>query len=515
MLDNNIIKQLTEVFKALSSEITLSYDDSNHSKQSELLAMLEGVSSTSEKIILRKNKRTSSHPRFTLQSNEHENRIVFSGVPGGHEFSSLILAILNSDLKGKLPDEGIINRIKALEGSIKLRTFISLSCENCPEIVQSLNLMAVLNPSISHEMIDGEFAENEIKRLKIQGVPAVFIDDELISSGKSHLGALLEKLEAKYSSSQAKTSNTKLGQYDVVVIGGGPAGISSAIYTARKGLKTAVIAEVIGGQLQDTKGIENFISIPYTEGPKLSANLFEHLTNNEIDVFEHRRVEKIINNDHKEIFLKSGEQITTRSMIVATGAKWRELGVKGEKEYLGRGVAFCPHCDGPYYKGKDISVIGGGNSGVEAAIDLAGIVKSVTLIEFAPELKADSVLVKKLESLTNIKIIKNARTDEVLGDGDKVTSLNYEDRASGEIKNIKLDGVFVQIGLLPNSSFVKDLVATNRFGEIIIDEKCKTNISGVYAAGDVSTVPFKQIVISVGEGAKAGLSAFEDLMLAS
>ncbi len=514
MLDANMIEQLKAVFEKLEQGVELIYDESEHPKQGELVEMLNEISSTSDKIITEPSGLQTDYPKFHLKYNGKENGIRFSGIPGGHEFTSLILAILNSDQKGKLPDEMIIDRIKRLKGPITLRTFISLSCENCPDVVQALNLMAIFNENITHEMVDGEFVQNEIERLKIQGVPSVMDGDDLVSSGKISFAELLEKLEKRFGSDEnAVSANKDLGEYDVVIVGGGPAGASAAIYTARKGLKTAIIAEKIGGQVQDTKGIENLISVPYTEGPQLSASLFKHISEYDIKVLEHRRVDEVIKGEMKELKLNSGETIKTKAMVVTTGAKWRELGIEGEKEYIGRGVAFCPHCDGPYYKGKDIAVIGGGNSGVEAAIDLAGIVKSVTLVEFAPELKADQVLVNKLESLPNVTIIKNARTDKIVGDGDKVVSMDYEDRASGEIKNIKLDGVFVQIGLVPNSAFLKDVVETNRFGEIIVTEKNRTNVEGIYAAGDVTTVPYKQIIIAMGEGAKAGLTVFEDLML--
>ncbi|TNE97884.1 MAG: alkyl hydroperoxide reductase subunit F [Deltaproteobacteria bacterium] len=514
MLDANMIEQLKAVFEKLEQSVELVFDNSEHPKQGELVEMLNEISSTSDKISTISSGNTSDYPKFLLKYKGLENGIHFSGIPGGHEFTSLILAILNSDLKGKLPDEMIQQRIKRLKGPISLKTYISLSCENCPDVVQALNLMAIFNENITHEMVDGEFEQAEIERLKIQGVPSVMDGDQLVSSGKISFADLLEKLEHRFGTEEASEStNQDLGVYDVVIVGGGPAGASAAIYTARKGLKTAIIAEKIGGQVQDTKGIENLISVPYTEGPQLSASLFKHISEYDIKVLEHRRVDEVIKGEMKELKLNSGETIKTKALVVTTGAKWRELGIEGEKEYIGRGVAFCPHCDGPYYKGKDVAVIGGGNSGVEAAIDLAGIVKSVTLVEFAPELKADQVLVQKLQSLPNVTIIKNARTDKIIGDGDKVVSLDYEDRANGEIKNVKLDGVFVQIGLIPNSAFVKDVVETNRFGEIVVSEKNRTSVDGIYAAGDVTTVPYKQIIIAMGEGAKAGLTVFEDLML--
>lgn len=514
MLDSQIKKQLQSVYQQLESDFELLYDDSEHEKQTELIEMIKEVASTSDRIRVKQSGQKSSVPQFSLSINGKKNGISFKGIPGGHEFTSLVLAILNSDGKGKLPDKGFENRVKRLKGPIQLKTYISLSCENCPEVVQALNIMATMHDQFSHEMIDGAFVQEEISALGIQGVPSVMHADQLVSSGKVSMSDLLTKLEKVFGSTEQTQESSDLGTYDVLVIGGGPAGASSAIYTARKGLKTAIIAERLGGQVRDTKGIENLISVRYTEGPELTAKLADHIDQYPIDTFEHRRVQSVKNGKINQLMLDSGETIKARSLIVATGAKWRELGIPGEKEYIGRGVAFCPHCDGPYYKGKDVAVIGGGNSGVEAAIDLAGIVKSVVLIEFLPELKADKVLIDKLESLSNVSIIKNARTSQVFGNGEKVTALEFEDRDDKTLKNIDLDGVFVQIGLMPNSQFISDLVETNRFGEIEIDNKCRTNIPGIYAAGDVTTVPFKQIIISMGEGAKAGLTAFEEQMMA-
>ncbi len=515
MLEQAMIEQLKEVFTKLENQITLKYYQSEHAKQKDLLEMLRQVESTSDNIQLEELSETSNYPRFKIAHNGKDNGIAFSGIPGGHEFTSLILAILNSDKKGKLPDDLILHRFKSLKGPIHLRTYISLSCENCPLVVQSLNLMAVYNENFSHEMVDGEFVQDEIEKLNIQGVPSVIHDDELLSSGKMGLIDLLEKLESKFGVEESGDTPVAkdLGQYDVVVVGAGPAGASSAIYTARKGLKTAIITDRLGGQLQDTKGIENMISVPYTEGPQLTNNIFQHVREYPIEILEHRRVNKVEPGKFKKLELNSGETLETRALIVATGAQWRELKVPGEKDYLGRGVAFCPHCDGPYYKGKDIAIVGGGNSGVEAAIDLAGIVKHITVIEYNPELKADQVLIDKLKSLDNVSILTNARTSEIVGDGDKVNKLVYEDRESGDSKDLPLDGVFVQIGLVPNSQFLGDVVDKNKFGEIEIDNKCRTSQEGIYAAGDVTTVPFKQIVIAMGEGAKAGLTAFEDQML--
>ncbi len=513
MLDNSLIEQLRTVFNKLDSPVTLVMASSKHEKQNELKTMLEQVAESSRFINLIFSDVESAHPKFWIEYNGKPNGINFSGIPGGHEFSSLVLAILNSDSKGKLPDGMILNRIRALKGPITLKTYISLSCENCPEVVQSLNLMAIFNENFEHEMIDGEFAQEQIEKLKIQGVPSVIKDNQLVHSGKGNLLELLEKLEEEFGKNSSRNQNTDLGDYDVVVVGAGPAGVASAIYTARKGLKTAIITDRMGGQLQDTKGIENMISIPYIEGPQLSASLAKHIHEYKVDVLEHRRVESVKNDTRKFLTLNSGETLHTKSLIIATGAKWRELGIDGEKEYLGRGVAYCPHCDGPFYKGKRVAVVGGGNSGVEAAIDLAGIVAHVTVVEFMPELKADKVLIDKLNSLPNTTIIKNAKTQKVIGNGERVTALEYEDRSKGESIQLPLDGIFVQIGLVPNSQFIKDIVKTNRFGEIEIDVKCRTDQKGIYAAGDVTTVPYKQIVVALGEGAKAGLSAFEDQMI--
>lgn len=516
MLDGNILEQLKAVYKVLENEVTLSYARSSHGYQQELVEMLEGLKSTSDKIQIKETAEESSIPKLTLDYKGVQTGVTFLGVPGGHEFTSLVLAILNADGKGKLPDEAILSRVKRLKGPVELKTYISLSCENCPEVVQALNLMALYTPGFKHTMIDGGLVQDEVQRLGIQGVPSVMSGDKLISSGKIGLVDLITKLEQEFGideKASAEPANLDLGLFDVVVVGSGPAGASAAIYSARKGLKTAIIAERVGGQVQDTKGIENLISVTYTEGPQLAAKLAEHIGEYPIKLLEHRRVKTVEAGELKHIELESGEVLKTKSIIIATGAKWRELGIPGEKEYLGRGVAFCPHCDGPYFKGKDIAVIGGGNSGVEAAIDLAGIVKSVTVFEFMPTMKADKVLIDKLESLPNVKVIKNARTHQVVGDGNKVSGLEYEDRNTGEIKSLPLDGIFVQIGLVPNSSFVKDIVETNKFGEILVNEKCRTNVPGIYAAGDVTNVPYKQIIIAMGEGAKAGLSSFEDLML--
>lgn len=515
MLDTELKNQLEQVFSALEQPIELVYAKSAHEKQGELVDMLEGVASTSPKISAVPSGVESRVPAFRVERAGSPTGISFRGIPGGHEFTSLILAILNTDGKGKLPDAGLSQRIRALKGPVRLKTYISLTCENCPDVVQALNQMALVHGDFHHEMVDGAYAPDEIEAAGIQGVPSVVVNGEMIHSGRIQFLDLLVKLEAHFGTeTQAHSAEARdLGGFDVVVVGGGPAGASAAIYSARKGLKTALLAERLGGQVQDTKGIENMISVKYTEGPQLADALYQHLSTYPIQVLDQRRVKTIT--AEKTIELEGGETLSGDSIIIASGAKWRELGVPGEKEYVGRGVAYCPHCDGPFYKGKTIAVVGGGNSGVEAAIDLAGIAGHITVLEYNDSLKADKVLVDKLHSLPNVTVLTNARTLEVKGDGKKVVALKYLDRKSEQERDLPLDGVFVQIGLLPNSSFVKGTLELTKFGEIVVDGKGHTSVPGIYAAGDVTTTPFKQIIIAMGEGAKVALAAFEDRMYAT
>ncbi|BDU75561.1 alkyl hydroperoxide reductase subunit F [Mesoterricola sediminis] len=509
MLDQDIRQQLTTLFASLEHTLQLRIGAGDHPKGAELREMLADVAACGPRIQVEEGE-PGDPVRFEVLREGVPTGIAFRGVPGGHEFSSLILALLNADGKGRLPDAGIQARVRALRGPVRLRTYISLSCTNCPDVVQALNLMATLHPDVSHELVDGGLAEDEIQRLGVQAVPSVFAGDTLLHVGKASFGELLEKLEAHFGTDAAAAGTGEARDFDVVVLGGGPAGASAAIYSARKGLRTALVAQKVGGQVLDTLGIENLISVPRTEGPRLAADLSRHLASYPVEILEHRRAEAVTDGPVKEVRLQGGEVLRAPAVIVATGAQWRELGVPGEKDYIGRGVAFCPHCDGPFYKGRPVAVVGGGNSGVEAAIDLAGICSHVTLVEFAPELKADNVLVERLKSLPNVDIVLHARTQEVVGDGAGVTGLRVEDRGTGESRLIGLEGVFVQIGLAPNSGVVKGLVETARSGEIVIDPHCRTSVPGIYAAGDVSTVPFKQIVIAMGEGAKAALTAFED-----
>ena len=515
MLDQDLKEQLKSVFAPLENNVELVYTESESDKD-ELVEMLNGISETNSKIITRSSGKTTKTPEFHIEYKGKHTGIIFKAIPGGHEFTSLILAILNADGKGKLPEEIIANRIKRLKKPIHIKTYMSLECENCPDVVQTLNQIALIHGDFTHEIIDGGYHQDEVNALSIQGVPSLIVNGNLIHSGRIKLIDLIQKLEETFGvddkASPIQIKNPDLGKFDVLVVGGGPAGASAAIYTVRKGLKTAIITEKVGGQVSETKGIENLTSVIYTEGPQLAGELYKHITAYPIELLENRRVKSISKDHPRRIELESGEYLTAESVIVATGAKWRELGVPGEKEYMGKGVAYCPHCDGPFYKGKKVAVVGGGNSGVEAAIDLAGIVKEVILFEYNDTLKADKILVDKLKSLPNVTIVTNAQTREIAGDGKKVTSLNYLNRKTEKLEESPLDGVFIQIGLVPNSQFLKDTVELTKFGEIVVDEKGRTSSKGIYAAGDVTTTPYKQIIIAMGEGAKVALAAFEDRM---
>jgi alkyl hydroperoxide reductase subunit F len=512
MLDLATAQQLKEVFSNLKSKITLEVYKSDHPSQPELLELLSDVGESSPQITLSHASSISPIPAFQILKNDAPTGIAFRGIPNGHEFTSLVLAILNADGSGRLPDEAMGQRIQNMKGPVKITTYISLTCEVCPEIVQSMNQIALLGDGIIHEMVDGGMAQEEVKELGVAGVPAVFIGGKLFHSGRASFLELVEKLELHLGQKE-QAQGSDYGHFDVAVVGAGPAGVSAAIYSSRKGLKTVLIAEKIGGQVADTKGIENLISVSYTEGAELTARLSEHMKNYPIQILENRRVKAISEADHS-ILLTSSESLKASSIIIATGAQWRQLGVPGEKEHIGRGVAYCPHCDGPYFKDKKVAVVGGGNSGVEAAIDLSGICREVVLFEYMDSLKADKVLVDKLRSIPNVVIRTQVKVDSVEGNGHNVTALHYEERSSGKKAAEFLDGIFVQIGLSPNSGFVKDLVEVNQAGEIVVDPKGRTNKKGIYAAGDVSTSPFKQIVIAMGDGAKVALTAFEDRMRA-
>ena len=499
----------------MQKEVTFVVQTGEHSKRGELVEFLSGVASVSDNIKLEErdtNGVLRSAISFLLEADGEDTGIRFSGIPGGHEFNSLILAILHASGTALKVDDNLQNIVKGVNEPLHFEVFISLSCHNCPDVVQALNQFALLNPNITSEMIDGGVYPKLIEERDIQGVPSVYLNGELFANGKVDASTLLDKLLERDPSLKEANKGKSMPLQDVTVIGGGPAGVSAAIYSARKGLNVTIVADRFGGQVKDTMGIENLISVPKTTGPELVGNLMEHMKDYDITLKEHVKVENIERGDIKIVALSSGEEIRTRSIIVATGARWRELGVPGEKENVGNGVAYCPHCDGPFFKGKDVAVIGGGNSGIEAALDLAGIVKSVTVFEFMPTLKADDVLVKQAEKRDNITILRNVATNQIVAENGKVTAIEYTNRETQEVTTLPLAGVFVQIGLVPNSQFMQGVVDMTKHGEIIVDNKCITSEKGIFAAGDVTTVPYKQIVISMGEGAKASLSAFEYLL---
>ncbi|MDR1258181.1 MAG: alkyl hydroperoxide reductase subunit F [Tannerellaceae bacterium] len=512
MLDREIKEQLKDLFASLEADYVFDISSPPRDENREdLVGLLEDVAASAPagRITCRVHK--GEQLGFALLRNGVATGICFRGIPTGHEFTSLLLAVLNSDGKGKnMPDRAMCDRVKALKGEIRLTTYVSLECVNCPDVVQSLNIMALLNEGISHEMVDGALFQDEAATLKVQAVPSVFAGDRLIHAGRAGFGDLLEKLE-KACGSNSTGASYDVKEYDVIVAGGGPAGVSASVYSARKGLKVALLAEKVGGQVRETVAIENLISVPRTTGARLTEGLRAHVGEYDIDLMEYRRVEKAeIRDGKKYVTTATGETFAAPTLIIATGAGWRRLNVPGEAEYTGRGVAFCPHCDGPFYRGRHVAVIGGGNSGIEAALDLSGICSKVTVFEFLDELKADRVLQDKARQMPNVEIFTSSQTLEVVGDGEKVTALRVKDRQSGEERLMELDGVFIQIGMSPNSAPFRDVADINRMGEIETDAHCRTSRPGVYAAGDVSTVPYKQIIISMGEGAKAALSAFED-----
>ncbi|WP_068635985.1 alkyl hydroperoxide reductase subunit F [Thauera butanivorans] len=519
MLDANIKTQLKAYLERVTQpiEIVASLDDGGKSR--EMLELLKDVAEQSNLITLIEQRDGNERkPSFSVGPRGGEARVRFAGLPMGHEFTSLILALLQAGGYPPKVEAEVIEQIKALEGDFEFVTYISLSCHNCPDVVQALNLMAVLNPNVRHTMVDGGVFQQEVEERQIMAVPTVYLNGEEFGAGRMELGEILAKVDTGAAARDANKLSAK-DAFDVLIVGGGPAGAAAAIYAARKGIRTGIVAERFGGQVMDTLAIENFISVKETEGPKLVMALEEHVKQYEVDIMNLQRAAKLVPGSADgatlaEVHLENGAALKARTVILATGARWREMNVPGEQAFRGKGVAYCPHCDGPLFKGKRVAVIGGGNSGVEAAIDLAGIVGHVTLLEFADELRADAVLQKKLHSLANVTVIKSAQTTEVTGT-EKVNGLVYTDRRTGESQRIELEGVFVQIGLLPNTDFLKGAVELSRFGEIVVDPKCQTSVPGVFAAGDCTTVPYKQIVIAMGEGSKAALSAFDHLIRSS
>ena len=515
MLDDNTKAQVRAYLEKLVRPIELVATLDDGKSAQEMRALLEDLASLSDKIAVRYDGADARHPSFSVAAAGETPRIRFAGIPMGHEFTSLILALLQSGGYPPKVEPETIARIKGLSGEYRFETYVSLDCHNCPDVIQALNLMAVVNPHITNTMIDGSLFRAEVEAKNVLAVPMIFLNGEHFGQGRTSLEEILAKLDTGASVNMAAKLDAKL-PYDVLIVGGGPAGSAAAIYAARKGIRTGVVAERFGGQVLDTLAIENFISVQHTEGPQLAHALEEHVKEYGVDIMNMQRAEALLpsvpGEKLHEIKLAGGGSLKARTIVLATGARWREMNVPGENTYRGKGVAYCPHCDGPLFKGKRVAVIGGGNSGVEAAIDLAGIVTHVTLIEFDSKLRADAVLQDKLKSLPNVTIIMSALSTEVTGDGNKVNGLVYTNRVTNESQRIELEGIFVQIGLLPNTDWLKGTLNLTKYGEIEVDARCQTSVPGIYAAGDATTVPYKQIIIAMGEGAKASLSAFDHLI---
>ena len=516
MLDDTLKTQLKAYLERLQRpvELVATLDDSAASV--ELRELLDDIRAQSDKItVVEKNDPGVRKPSFLITNPGQDSGVRFAGVPLGHEFTSLVLALLQVGGHPSKEAAELLEQVKGLDGDFHFETYYSLSCHNCPDVVQALNLMSVLNPRITHTAIDGGVFQNEIEARGIMGVPTVFLNGERFGQGRMELAEIVAKIDT----GSAARDAAKLGEkapFDVLIVGGGPAGAAAAVYAARKGIRTGVAAERFGGQVLDTVGIENFISVQHTEGPQFAAAMERHVRDYEVDIMNLQRAKALVPASTPggliEVELENGARLKSRTVIVSTGARWRNMNVPGEEQYRTKGVTNCPHCDGPLFKGKHVAVIGGGNSGVEAAIDLAGVVARVTVLEFAPELKADAVLQKKLLSMPNVTVITNAQTTAVLGDGSKVTGLAYTDRTTGEAQEIALEGVFVQIGLLPSTEWLKGTVELSRFGEVQVDAHGRTDVPGVFAAGDCTTAPYKQIITAAGDGAKAALAAFDYLI---
>lgn len=506
MLDQDIKEQLSQYLQLMEGDVLIKVSAGRDDASVDMLALVNELASMSPRIAIEKAELPRT-PSFSIDRPGEDSGITFAGIPLGHEFNSLVLALLQVSGRAPKVEQKVIDQIKALKGSYHFETYISLSCHNCPEVVQALNLMSVLHPDISHTMVDGAVFQGEVQAKEVMAVPAVYLNGEFFGSGRMEVEEILAKLGNVSDASEFDEKEP----FDVLVVGGGPAGASAAIYAARKGIRTGIVAERSGGQVRDTLGIENFISVKYTEGPKLAENLEEHMKEYQIDVMKLQRGKRLEKKELVEIELENGAVLKSKAVILATGARWRNIGVPGETEFKNKGVAYCPHCDGPLFKGKRVAVVGGGNSGIEAAIDLAGIVAHVTVLEFLPELKADVVLQQRLNSLPNVTVLKNVQTKEITGTG-KVEGLSYIDRSTGNEHHLELEGVFILIGLVPNTEWLEGAVERNRFGEIIVDSRGATSVPGVFAAGDCTHTPYKQIIIAMGSGANAALGAFDYLI---
>jgi len=512
MLDANLKTQLKTYLEKVTRQVDVVCFIDDGDKSREMMELLQEIAGLSDKVKLSEKRDSSERtPSFVLTYAGGGAGVRFAGIPMGHEFTSLVLALLQVGGYPPKVESQVLEQIRSLPGPLHFETYVSLTCHNCPEVVQALNLMAAVNPLISSVMIDGMLYQGEVADRKIMAVPTVFLNGEPFGQGRMTVEEILAKVDTGAGARDAEVLAAK-EPFDVLIIGGGPAGAAAAIYAARKGIRTGIVAERFGGQVMDTMAIENLISVKETDGPKLAAALEGHVKSYDVDIMNLQRVEAIIPGEMIEVKLANGASLKSKTLILAPGAQWREMNVPGEKDYRGKGVAYCPHCDGPLFKGKRVAVIGGGNSGVEAAIDLAGIVSHVTLLEFDTQLRADAVLQKKLFSLPNVTVETQAMTTEVTGDGSKLNGIIYKDRATDAVHHVELEGVFVQIGLVPSTAWLKGSVELSKFGEIVVDSHGRTSVPGVFAAGDATTAPFKQIVIAIGDGAKASLSAFEHLI---
>jgi alkyl hydroperoxide reductase subunit F len=513
MLDTNLKTQLKGYLERLVRPVEIIAYAGDDAKSLELLQLLEQIREQSDKITVKRGDVEGARiPSFALTSPGENIHLTFAGLPLGHEFTSLVLALLQVGGYPPKVEQALIDQIRGVKGTFRFETYYSLSCQNCPDVVQALNLMAVLNPGIEHVAIDGALFQDEVADRQVMSVPSIFLNGEVFGSGRMGAEEILAKIDTG-AAARAADAVSAQAPFDVLVVGGGPAGAAAAIYAARKGIRTGIVADRFGGQVLDTMSIENFISVTHTEGPKLARAMETHVRDYDAEIMSGQQAVKLERTSKGfKVELASGATLTSTSIILSTGARWRKMGVPGEEQYINKGVAFCPHCDGPLFKGKRIAVIGGGNSGVEAAIDLAGLVSHVTLLEFDKTLRADEVLQRKLKSLPNVTILTSAKTTEVTGDGKRVNGLVYEDRVSGEKHNVALEGVFVQIGLVPNTEWLKGTLSLNDRGEIITDNHGATSVPGVFAAGDCTTAPYKQIVIAMGEGARSSLAAFDYLI---
>ncbi len=515
MLEAQMKSQLQAYLSKLQKPIQLIASLDKSDKSSELLALLEDIAGLSPLVVLTTSGEDLRRPSFVVAPAGEEHGVRFAGIPLGHEFTSLVLALLWTGGHPPKVEQQHIEQARALDAELSFEVYVSLSCHNCPDVVQALSLLAILNPKIKTTVIDGALFQDEVNERHVMAVPMVFLNGQVFGSGRMLLEEIIGKLDAHAPQRDAQMLNAR-EPYDMLVVGGGPAGAAAAVYAARKGIRVGIAAERFGGQTNDTLAIENYISVLETDGPKFAAAMEAQVRQYDVDIMNLQRATRLVPASEPGGFigieLSNGATLQARSVVLATGARWRNVDVPGEQTYRNRGVAYCPHCDGPLFKGKRVAVIGGGNSGVEAAIDLAGVVAHVTLLEFGAELKADAVLVTRLKSLPNVTVHVNAQTTEITGDGQRVNGLRFTDRVTQKPNELALEGVFVQIGLVPNTEWLKETVTRSRFGEIVVDAKGHTNVDGVFAAGDATTVPYKQIVIAAGEGAKAALSAFDHLI---